>query len=219
MTADTSTTSLCANIWCYFNFCSPTKFPDNLSKKCERENNDQKYILFQYISGMATGGQASNVSYSSVSQSSDGGICATGSGPSSGGMWRHTSARPGPRRERAIRFRDAWLVTWSRLRRIDLQETRRIFLRNLILLRLKNVTRTCFEKVLWTVQFIATRRLCEMKNRNVLWVDGIETAWRVNIDREISEAAKHVLNTYWTFAMAFKLPRFNLKRVVGLSFL
>lgn len=35
---------------------------------------------------MATGGQASNVSYSSVSQSSDGGICATGSGPSSGGM-------------------------------------------------------------------------------------------------------------------------------------
>ncbi|KAL6262526.1 hypothetical protein P5V15_005321 [Pogonomyrmex californicus] len=34
----------------------------------------------QYISGMAAGGQASNVSYSSVSQSSDGGICATGSG-------------------------------------------------------------------------------------------------------------------------------------------
>lgn len=86
MTVDTSTISLCANI-CYFNFCSPTEFPDKPSKKCGQENNDQKYILFQYISGMATGGQASNVSYSSVSQSSDGGICATtGSGPSSGGM-------------------------------------------------------------------------------------------------------------------------------------
>jgi len=43
-------------------------------------------ILFQYISGMATGGQASNVSYSSVSQSSDGGICAIGSGLPSSGM-------------------------------------------------------------------------------------------------------------------------------------
>lgn len=42
--------------------------------------------LFQYISGMGTGGQASNVSYSSVSQSSDGGICLTGNGPSGGGM-------------------------------------------------------------------------------------------------------------------------------------
>lgn len=66
-------------------------------------------ILFQYITGMATGGQASNVSYSSVSQSSDGGICATGSALPSSGMWRHTPARAGPRRERAIRFRDAWV--------------------------------------------------------------------------------------------------------------
>lgn len=65
---------------------------------------------FQYISGMAAGGQASNVSYSSVSQSSDGGICATGSALPSSGMWRHTSARTGPRRERAIRFRDA--IPW-----------------------------------------------------------------------------------------------------------
>ena len=35
---------------------------------------------------MATGGQASNVSYSSVSQSSDGGICVPGSGLPSSGM-------------------------------------------------------------------------------------------------------------------------------------
>ncbi|KAG7190605.1 hypothetical protein KM043_006692 [Ampulex compressa] len=41
---------------------------------------------FEYVSGMGAGGQASSVSYSSVSQSSDGGVCGTGSGPVSGGM-------------------------------------------------------------------------------------------------------------------------------------
>lgn len=52
MTADTST-SLCANIWCYFNFCSPTKFPENNPpKKCGQENNDKKIsiiLLFLFL--------------------------------------------------------------------------------------------------------------------------------------------------------------------------
>ncbi|KAG5313404.1 DOPR2 protein, partial [Acromyrmex insinuator] len=52
-------------------------------------NEHQRILIeykFSYISGMATGGQASNVSYSSVSQSSDGGICVPGSGQPSSGM-------------------------------------------------------------------------------------------------------------------------------------
>ncbi|XP_035739714.1 dopamine receptor 2-like [Vespa mandarinia] len=41
----------------------------------------------QYVSGMGTSGQTSSVSYSSVSQSSDGGACVSGSGlPNTGGM-------------------------------------------------------------------------------------------------------------------------------------
>ncbi|KAF7383747.1 hypothetical protein HZH68_014504 [Vespula germanica] len=39
------------------------------------------------VSGMGTSGQTSSVSYSSVSQSSDGGVCMSGSGlPNTGGM-------------------------------------------------------------------------------------------------------------------------------------
>ncbi|KAI4485574.1 hypothetical protein M0802_012711 [Mischocyttarus mexicanus] len=34
----------------------------------------------QYVSGMGTSGQTSSVSYSSVSQSSDGGACLSGTG-------------------------------------------------------------------------------------------------------------------------------------------
>lgn len=101
-------------------------------------------ILFQYISGMATGGQASNVSYSSVSQSSDGGICAPGSGLPSSGMWRHTTARTGPRRERAIRFRDAWVnQTWSE--KLTFKKTERIVPCDLNSSRLKNIKRNHLE--------------------------------------------------------------------------
>lgn len=131
--------SLRANIY-YFDICFPMNFLINHRRNASEETMIE-IILFQYISGMATGGQASNVSYSSVSQSSDGGIYATGSGPSSGGMWRHTSARSGPRRERAIRFRDAWLVTQSRSRRLDLREIGRIVSCSLILSR--QISREC----------------------------------------------------------------------------
>jgi len=156
-------------------------------------------ILFQYISGMATGGQASNVSYSSVSQSSDGGICAIGSGLPSSSMWRHTSARTGPRRERAIRFRDAWVdqARSSVIRTIGFQRTKRIVPCDLNSSLLKISRKNISNKVLQCAQrlrFITTRPLLAAERKNI--VSDATTILRMNIDREISK--KHVLMDFVT---------------------
>lgn len=147
-------------------------------------------ILFQYISGMATGGQASNVSYSSVSQSSDGGICATGSGLPSSGMWRHTSARTGPRRERAIRFRDAWVEARDSKNSLPKNSKNRFVRLELIAPdKYQEKSPIKCSNVLQDYDLsLQNAPVTEKKNT----VSNARTTWRININREISR--KRVLN-------------------------
>lgn len=152
-------------------------------------------ILFQYISGMATGGQASNVSYSSVSQSSDGGVCATGSGLPSSGMWRHTTARTGPRRERAIRFRDAWVEEWFK-HATSMKAKRIVPLNRLeLILHLKKYQEKSSIKCSNMLQDydLSSRDASAAERKNI--ASDARTTWRMDINREISTSR----NVYLTW--------------------